>query len=215
MDAGKGVQAGDCERCIAGHYAVSGKACTVCAAGKSASIGSGTGECDSCAAGRYAEGIAPSDFKITSCSASDNQGKHPCNEAFDGVTKGSDNGWAYDGKVPAWAEFTLASASTVNQLDILTGVDRGDHHINDFKVEMRVGGTLRAPETVHVDNTKATVVGSHIQVQDAASGCFPHLPPLAALATPTALRPCALSLPSNHVASIATIAQQTESPPHV
>ena len=100
VDAGKGTQAGDCEDCIDGHYAASGAACTVCAAGKSASIG--TGACDSCAAGRYAEGISPSDLKILSCSASDNQGKHPCNEAFDGVKTGTSANKARCTDTPDW-----------------------------------------------------------------------------------------------------------------
>ena len=93
----------------------------------------------------------------------------PCNEAFDGIATGTDNGWAYNGNTPAWAEFTLASASPVNQLDILTGVGKTDHHITDFKVELRVGGDLRAPENAVMLNAEASVDGAHIQVQ---KGCF-------------------------------------------
>ena len=56
MDAGKGKQADDCEDCIAGYFAVSGMACSACAAGKYVEAGKGTklGDCKDCPAGQYA-----------------------------------------------------------------------------------------------------------------------------------------------------------------
>ena len=55
VDAGKGVQAGDCADCAGGHYAASGTACDACPIGKYVAAGKGTqpGDCTDCPAGKY------------------------------------------------------------------------------------------------------------------------------------------------------------------
>merc|ERR1719373_20822 len=89
------------------------------------------------------------DIGITSCTSSNYQDGFDCSEAFDGIITGHENGWAYDGVVPAWGEFMLEEASAVNRLTILSGVDRSNHHIQDFAIECKVGN-----EFVSVTNAR-------------------------------------------------------------
>ena len=77
---------------------------------------------------------------ISSCKASNNQRNFDCQEAFDGVVTRNDNGWAYSGQVPASGEFFLTEPSTVNGLQILSGVGRSDHRIDDFEISLKTGG---------------------------------------------------------------------------
>ena len=65
---------------------------------------------------------------------------HPCTDAFDGILTGSSNGWAHSGNTPAWHELTLLYSSSVSGVTIWSGVDRADTHVNDFALEVRIGG---------------------------------------------------------------------------
>ena len=84
-----------------------------------------------------------------------------CAEAFDGITTGAANGWAYGNSgggvtLPAWVEFTLGcTAEEVDGLTILSGVGRSDHRIDDFAVELRVDGVLKVPTNIRVANARA------------------------------------------------------------
>ena len=93
--------------------------------------------------------------KIKSCTASHNQGGYNCNEAFNGITTGSGDGWAYGGHEPAWAVFNLDVPSDLSSLDILSGLGRNDHRLNDFAVELH-GKHLVGPNAVAVTGLKAT-----------------------------------------------------------
>ena len=67
------------------------------------------------------------DATFASCQSTTVQGGYDCQEAFDGVVTGSDNGWAFNGVTPTTGTFTLASAATVSEIRLLSGVDRNDH----------------------------------------------------------------------------------------
>ena len=100
---------------------------------------------------------------LKSCTASNNQGGYNCNTAFDGVVTGT-GGWAYSAQIPAWGAFVLESASTVSGLDILSGVDRGNHRIDDFDIELQVGGTYQKATNVKVTNAEAQIDGARIKL---------------------------------------------------
>jgi len=74
--------------------------------------------------------------EFSACLASKNQGGYHCNEAMDGQTSGSGNGWAYSAQAPADGVWLFDGVSThdVNQLDITSGANRNNHRINDFDV---------------------------------------------------------------------------------
>ena len=53
-------------------------------------------------------------------------------------TKSTD-GWAYYGQVPATLRLELASVAPVSWLRVVTGWDREDHALMEFKVKVRTG----------------------------------------------------------------------------
>jgi len=69
---------------------------------------------------------------ISSCTSS-NQEENSCHEAFDGVTTGSDNGWAFKGADSAWGYFQLAEASDVTGVSIISA--RIGRQIMDFSIQ--------------------------------------------------------------------------------
>ena len=66
-------------------------------------------------------------LEISGCSASNNQEDYNCKEAFDGITNGLLNGWAYNAKSPAWVVFDLKKKSTINSIALMNGRQRNDH----------------------------------------------------------------------------------------
>ena len=84
--------------------------------------------------------------KITGCSASTNQGGYHCSESMDGdYVLGwvkADNGWAFNGVLPSHVEYTLETPYLLTQIRILTGMERTNHIITKFLIEVSVQ-TLR------------------------------------------------------------------------
>ena len=76
--------------------------------------------------------------EISGCSASNNQEDYNCKEAFDGITNGLLNGWAYNAKSPAWVVFDLKKKSPINSLALMNGRQRNDHRLINFKISMKV-----------------------------------------------------------------------------
>jgi len=108
--------------------------------------------------------------KIKSCSASTNQGGYNCKEAFNGVKKGASDGWAYGAKEPAWAIFNLDKASDLSSLDILSGLDRNDHRLNDFAIEFH-GSHIAGPKAAAVKGLKATSAVAGLKIKDNRVTC--------------------------------------------
>ena len=77
-------------------------------------------------------------LEISGCSASNNQEDYNCKEAFDGITNGLLNGWAYNAKSPAWVVFDLKKKSPINSLALMNGRQRNDHRLINFKISMKM-----------------------------------------------------------------------------
>lgn len=104
--------------------------------------------------------------KITSCSASNNQGGYNCNSAYDGVLTGT-QGWAYSAQIPAWAIFNLEAQHTVAGLDLLSGVERGDHRLKKFKITLKSSGNFIESSNMKVPNAAgASISGATIEMQN-------------------------------------------------
>jgi hypothetical protein len=109
------------------------------------------------------------DIGITSCTSSNYQEGFDCSEAFDGITTGRENGWAYDAVVPAWGEFMFEEPSAVNRLTILSGVHRSTFHIQDFAIECKVGNQffdvtnvkLSSGQDAEIDGNRITLEAGH------------------------------------------------------
>jgi hypothetical protein len=113
----------------------------------------------------YSNGTAlGSPLKIVSCTASNNQRSYHCREAFDGIITSAGNGWAYSARVPAWAVFVLSAESAVSGVQILSGVDRSNHIIDDFEIELKVGMKFEKSSNVRVINAEGSLSGSRVQV---------------------------------------------------
>ena len=104
--------------------------------------------------------------KITSCSASNNQGGYNCNSAYDGVLTGT-KGWAYSAQIPAWAIFNLEAQHTVAGLDLLSGVQRENHRLKKFKMTLKSNGNFIEPSNIKVTNAAgASISGATIEMQN-------------------------------------------------
>ena len=51
-----------------------------------------------------------------------------------------DNGWAYNGGSSAWAIFELTEKCTINTLVMMSGQERNNHRLIEFKVTLEVDG---------------------------------------------------------------------------
>ena len=84
--------------------------------------------------------------KLTGRSASTNQGSYHCSESMDGdYVLGwvkADNGWAFSGVLPSNVEYTLETPYLLTQMRILTGMERTNHIITGFLIEVN-GQTLQ------------------------------------------------------------------------
>jgi len=108
----------------------------------------------------YAPGVT-----IVSCLSSRNQESFHCRQAYDGITTGTTNGWAYSMVVPAWADFYFKETSDVYALSILSGVDRNDHQIKDFAIQCLVGSTWLAVTNVKLTSGQAaTITGNRVRM---------------------------------------------------
>ena len=80
--------------------------------------------------------------KITGCSASQNQNNYHCSESIDGdFVLGwvkADNGWAFNGILPSNVEYDIESPYRLTQIRILTGMERTNHMITNFLIEVCV-----------------------------------------------------------------------------
>ena len=114
--------------------------------------------------------IASGSAKITRCSASNNQGGYNCNSAYDGVLT-STGGWAYSAQIPAWAIFNLGwyldFQHTVAGLDLLSGVQRGNHRLKKFKITLKSSDNFIEPSNMKVPNAAgASISGATIEMQN-------------------------------------------------
>ena len=62
--------------------------------------------------------------------------------------------------MPAWAEFTFGTTQTLGWLTILNGVNRGNHHITNFKVSAKTEGSWVDLENVGVKDAPGAVIGA-------------------------------------------------------
>ena len=97
---------------------------------------------------------------IISCSASNNQGGYHCSEAWDSITEGSGNGWAYSAQRPAWAIFQLETETETNTLTLLSGIDRNDYRLITFKVTVNSQDQWLELEDLEVISAGNAVIGS-------------------------------------------------------
>ena len=78
--------------------------------------------------------------KITGCTASTNQADYHCSESIDGnyVDGWVDaaNGWAFSGQLPSNVEYDMERSYMLTQIRILTGMERPNHMITNFLVEV-------------------------------------------------------------------------------
>ena len=78
--------------------------------------------------------------KITGCTASENQADYHCAESIDGdyVVGWVDaaNGWAFNGQLPSNVEYDIEKPYLLTQIRILTGIDRPNHMITNFLLEV-------------------------------------------------------------------------------
>ena len=87
-------------------------------------------------------GLTSSSFpaKITGCTASTNQADYHCSESIDGnyVDGWVDaaNGWAFSGQLPSNVEYDMERSYMLTQIRILTGMERPNHMITNFLVEV-------------------------------------------------------------------------------
>jgi hypothetical protein len=72
--------------------------------------------------------------KITTCKATYNQHGYHCTESFDGKSDSNSNGWAFWGLAPVDAVWTFDADTEVNRMDILSGIKRIDHRVNNFDI---------------------------------------------------------------------------------
>ena len=79
-------------------------------------------------------------IEFSGCSASVNQNNYNCLEAIDGITSVIDNGWAYNGGSSAWAIFELTEKCSINTLVMMSGQERNNHRLIEFKVTLEVDG---------------------------------------------------------------------------
>jgi hypothetical protein len=67
-----------------------------------------------------------------------NQNNFHVSEMIDGITTGDANGWAFGGgssrASPKIAVVKFAEAATIDAIDILSGVDRPDHHVTGIAI---------------------------------------------------------------------------------
>ena len=47
---------------------------------------------------------------------------------------GSENGWAFNGKLPGKVNFLWDVSQSMGRIKIISGIDRTDHIIDDFEV---------------------------------------------------------------------------------
>ena len=68
--------------------------------------------------------------------------------------------WGWSGKVPAWAEFQLASIQALEELTIFTGLGWGltKNHITSFKMTAKREGLWVDLENVWVKNASEAVI---------------------------------------------------------
>merc|ERR1712073_52962 len=98
--------------------------------------------------------------KISSCTASTNQGGYNCSEAFDGVTENGDNGWAYGGGGGHWAIFELETETTINEISLLSGQKRGDHRLISFQLTIKVNNEWFSPTKLSVREDSNAIINS-------------------------------------------------------
>lgn len=118
---------------------------------------------------------------IASCTSS--HGQNTCNQAFDGITTGTSNGWKYEkpDSTP-WGYFKLAEASDVSGVSILSGVDRKNRQIKSFSIWCEVEGNpvdvknvrLFSGRAALITGNRITMAGRHRAIRvdfDTVSGC--------------------------------------------
>ena len=112
--------------------------------------------------GARAQAAAPNQITFTGCTASHEQGGYVCTEAFDGEISYT-NGWAYNGRLPAWIELTSGSPSSVSAMTIYSG-GLWTHHVNDFDIEVQVGLSFQPVSGLAFSNSVAggTIVGNRV-----------------------------------------------------
>ena len=78
--------------------------------------------------------------KITGCTASTNQNGYHCTESIDGLYVvgwvDASNGWAFNGILPSNVEYDMEKSFMINQIRILTGIERPNHMITNFQLEV-------------------------------------------------------------------------------
>ena len=74
--------------------------------------------------------------KILSCDASLNQAGYHCSYSVDGVFTGSTKGWAINGEIPQHVNYTLEKSVYLDQLRIISAVDRSNLHVTGFILQI-------------------------------------------------------------------------------
>ena len=71
---------------------------------------------------------------ITSCTASTFHLSFTCEQVFDGILTGTDNGWANGAIIPSSITFSWDQSETIEKIEILSGIGRSNHMITNFEV---------------------------------------------------------------------------------
>ena len=72
-------------------------------------------------------------------------------------------GWAYGGHVPAYSIFHLEGPVSINTIIFKTGLNRADHHLNDFAFDVQVGTAYVPVVVTKVNVAKSKINGNKVQ----------------------------------------------------
>ena len=72
-------------------------------------------------------------------------------------------GWAYGGRVPAYSIFYLEGPVSINTIIFKTGLNRADHHLNDFAIDVQVGTAYVPVVVTKVNVAKSKINGNKVQ----------------------------------------------------
>ena len=95
--------------------------------------------------------------EIISCSASNQQSGFPCSSAHDGILTDT-IGWAMSGVLPSWAVFSLEKEVILDRIRFLSGIDRNDHMMTSFMVEVDIKGVWNKLENLAIVEDPAAII---------------------------------------------------------
>ena len=112
----------------------------------------------------------PLQYKIQRCDSSFVQGRFECEQAFDGdITKVDPRdssyilGWAYGGKIPSSVIFYLEGFVSINTIIFKTALNRHDHHLNNFAIDVLVDNEFKPVNITRVNVANSKIDGNKVQ----------------------------------------------------